>query len=167
MCVASFKVSSPQIIVNFCGVPYQIRNVSHHHQNAGRPEVSESLSSSFLKWILKINSLLNYCCFVVTTVSSESPLGGTIVYYKNKRENGHSIQSQKFQLWGYKSLILDHFYGKYNTQECVRQHTTLLGGRVVKCTGIISMYSGCFVIEKVRMNLHRRLSSNTNSMNLN
>ena len=133
MCVASFKLSSPQIIVNFCGVPYQIRNVSHHHQNAGRPEVS--LSSSFLKWILKINSLLIYCCFVVTTVSSESPLGGTIVYNKNKRENGHSIQSQKFQLWGYKSLILDHFYGKYNTQECVRQHTTLLGGRVVKCTG--------------------------------
>ena len=161
MCVASFKVSSPQIIVNFCGVPYQIRNVSHHHQNAGQ------VPSSFLKWILKINSLLIYCCFVVTTVSSESPLGGTIVYNKNKRENGHSIQSQKFQLWGYKSLILDHFYGKYNTQECVRQHTTLLGGRVVKCTGIISMYSGCFVIEKVRINSHRRPTSNTNSMNLN
>ena len=161
MCVASFKVSSPQIIVNFCGVPYQIRNVSHHHQNAGQ------VPSSFLKWILKINSLLIYCCFVVTTVSSESPLGGTIVYNKNKRENGHSIQSQKFQLWGYKSLILDHFYGKYNTQECVRQHTTLLGGRVVKCTGIISMYSGCFVIEKFRINLHRRPPSNTNSMNLN
>ena len=161
MCVASFKLSSPQIIVNFCGVPYQIRNVSHHHQNAGQ------VPSSFLKWILKINSLLIYCCFVVTTVSSESPLGGTIVYNKNKRENGHSIQSQKFQLWGYKSLILDHFYGKYNTQECVRQHTTLLGGRVVKCTGIISMYSGYFVIEKVRINLHRRPPSNTNSMNLN
>ena len=48
---------------------------------------------------------------------------------------------------GYKSRILDHFYGKYNTQECVRQHTTLLGGRVVKCTGIISMHFGCFVKE--------------------
>ena len=133
MCVASFKVSSPQIIVNFCGVPYQIRNVSHHHQNAGQ------VPSSFLKWILKINSLLIYCCFVVLTTTATVSLLVHWGYNKNKRENGHSIQSQKFQLWGYKSLILDHFYGKYNTQECVRQHTTLLGGRVVKCTGIISV----------------------------
>ena len=83
----------------------------------------------------KNKQLADLLLFCSTNNNSSQSIGTLGLYNKNKRENGHSIQSQKFQLWGYKSLILDHFYGKYNTQECVRQHTTLLGGRVVKCTG--------------------------------
>ena len=59
---------------------------------------------------------------------------------------------------GYKSRILDHFYGKYNTQECVRQHTTRLGWSNVSgikvCLRYVWQNNSCYYyFAKIKSNI--------------